>query len=219
MQELSQYQYIFLDLDGTVIDSALGVTNSVAYALSKLGYTVSDRSELMKFIGPPLSDSFSEFYGFDDERIKLGIGYYREYYTENGIFECSLYDHVEDLLKAVKRDNRTLALATSKPEVYARRILERINIDKYFDLIAGSTLDGVRNNKSDVLRYALGKLNIEDASQAVLLGDRKHDVIGAHEFGMPCVYMLHGYGNEEEAVKYNADMILDDMSAACSIIS
>ncbi len=219
MRCLSEYKYIFLDLDGTVIDSAAGVTNSVAYALNKLGYTVSDKSELMKFIGPPLSDSFREFYALDDEQISRGISYYREYYSETGISECSLYENVENFLKELKRSGKIISLATSKPEIYAVRILKNLNIYDYFNLVAGSTLDSVRNGKTAVLKYAIDKLNVEDVSRAVLFGDRKHDVIGAHECGIACVYMLHGFGSMEEATAYNADIILDDMAAALREIS
>ena len=202
------YKYILLDLDGTVTDSAEGVINSVAYSLEKLGYPVEDKSTLMKFIGPPLTESFKDFYDFDEETIELGVKYYREYYTDKGIFENRLYDGIPKLLKTLKKHNRTVILATSKPEVYAKRILDRFGISEYFDLIAGSTLNAERNTKTDVLKYALKEAGIEDLSTAVMVGDRKHDIIGAHDVGLECISILYGYGNEAEFKEYGAEFIV-----------
>jgi len=203
------YKYILLDLDGTVTDSAEGVINSVAYSLEKLGFPVEDKSTLMKFIGPPLSESFRDFYNFDDETIDLGIQYYREYYTNTGIFENKLYDGIAHLLETLKNNGRKVILATSKPEVYAKRILDRFGVTKYFDLIAGSTLDAERNTKTDVLKYALKEAGIDDLSTAVMVGDRKHDIIGAHEVGLECIAILYGYGNRAEFEEYGAEFIIE----------
>ncbi len=206
------YKYILLDLDGTVADSAEGVINSVAYALEKLGYPVEDKSTLMKFIGPPLSESFRDFYGFDEETIGKGIQYYREYYTDTGIYETKIFDGIEKLVKTLKENGKTVILATSKPEVYAKRILEHCGISKYFDLAAGSTLDAERNTKTDVLKYALKEAGITDLHEAVMVGDRKHDIIGAHNVGLECIAILFGYGNEAEFKEYKADYIIDTVS-------
>ena len=203
------YKYILLDLDGTVTDSAEGVINSVAYSLEKLGYPVEDKSTLMKFIGPPLTESFKDFYNFDEDTIELGVKYYREYYTDNGIFENRLYDGIKELLKTLKENGKTVILATSKPEGYAKRILEHFNVSQYFDLIAGSTFDAERNTKTDVLKYALKESGIEDLGTAVMVGDRKHDIIGAHDVGLACAAILYGYGNETEFKEYGADFIVD----------
>lgn len=202
------YKYILLDLDGTVTDSAEGVINSVAYSLEKLGFPVEDKSTLMKFIGPPLTESFRDFYNFDESTIELGVQYYREYYTDTGIFENRLYDGIPHLLKTLKSNGKTVILATSKPEIYAKRILDRFDVSEYFDLIAGSTLDAERNTKTDVLKYALKEAGIKDLSTAVMVGDRKHDIIGAHDVGLECVTILYGYGNEEEFKEYGAEFIV-----------
>jgi len=203
------YKYILLDLDGTVTDSAEGVINSVAYALEKLGCPVDDKSTLMKFIGPPLTESFKEFYGFDENTISRGVGYYREYYTDTGIYQNRLYDGIEHLLKTLKANGKTVILATSKPEVYARRILDRFNVSRYFDIIAGSTLDAERNTKTDVLKYILQTAGMSDLSEAVMVGDRKHDIIGAHDVGLGCIAILYGYGNQAEFEEYGADYIIN----------
>lgn len=203
------YKYILLDLDGTVTDSAEGVINSVAYSLEKLGYPVKDKRTLMKFIGPPLTESFKDFYNFDDETTRLGVEYYREYYSVTGIFENKLYPGIEHLLKTLKSNGKTVILATSKPEVYAKRILDRFGVSEYFDLIAGSTLDAERNTKTDVLRYALKAADINSHDEALMVGDRKHDILGARDVGIKCAAILYGYGNEAEFKEYGADYIID----------
>ena len=203
------FEYILLDLDGTVTDSAEGVINSVAYALEKLGCPVDDKSSLMKFIGPPLTESFKDFYNFDEETIQLGVRYYRDYYNDNGIFQNRLYDGIPELLKSLKQHGKTVILATSKPEVYAKRILEHFNVDLYFDFIGGSTFDAERNTKTGVLKYILKECRIDNLSDAVMIGDRKHDIVGAHEVGLKCAAILYGYGNEPEFKEYNADFIID----------
>ncbi len=206
------YKYILFDLDGTVADSAEGVTNSVYYALSHMGIEVADKSELKKFIGPPLSSSFKEFYNFSEDQIKKGTALYREYYTDKGINEATIFDGIEPLLHELKTCGRKIILATSKPEVFAVKIIENFGVSEYFDVIAGSTLDEERNTKTKVIEYALEKAGVTDLSEALMIGDRKHDVIGANETGIRCAYILYGYGNREEAEEYNADYILDTVN-------
>ncbi len=203
------FNYILFDLDGTVADSAEGVTNSVYYALCHMGFEVSDKSELKKFIGPPLSSSFKEFYGFNTEQIETGIKLYREYYTDKGINEAKIYDGIKNLLRRLKAHGKKVILATSKPEVFAVRIIENFGVSEYFDVIAGSTLDEERNTKAKVIKYALDKAGADDLSQVIMIGDRKHDVLGANEIGVKCAYILYGYGNLQEAQEYKADYIID----------
>ncbi|MEQ8156707.1 MAG: HAD family hydrolase [Clostridiaceae bacterium] len=207
-----KYEYILFDLDGTLTDSAIGITNSVMYALNKYGIEVSDRSELYRFVGPPLSDSFENFYGFSREDAKEAVEYYREYYREKGIFENLVYDGCENLLKTLKDNDMTLAVATSKPEVFARQILEHFDMAKYFTYIAGSNLDGTRVKKGEVIRYALESCNIRDLSKTIMIGDREHDIIGAKEAGIDSIGVLFGYGDKDELVTAGADFIADRVS-------
>lgn len=207
------FKYIFLDLDGTVTESAEGIINSVAYALEKLGKPVEDKSTLRCFIGPPLTVSFHEFFGFDDETAALGVKYYREYYPEKGIFENRLYDGIAEMLEKLSKTDKKIILATSKPEPFAVRILEHYGVAQYFDLIAGSSFDGTRNDKTDVMKYAIEQLQIEDIIEAIMIGDRKHDVIGARDVGMQCAYVLFGYGSREEAEQYRADYIIENVKS------
>ena len=206
------YEYILFDLDGTLTDPAIGITNSVMYALKKYGIEVSDRRELYKFIGPPLSDSFENYYGFSKEEAKTAVEYYREYYRDKGIFENLVYDELEDLLKTLKNNSKILIVATSKPEVFAKQILEHFNIAKYFTYIAGSNLDGTRVKKGEVIKYALESCNIIDLSKVIMIGDRKHDIIGAKEVGISSIGVLFGYGDRNELEKAGADFIVDTVA-------
>lgn len=202
-----KYKYILFDLDGTITDSAAGITNSVAYALKKLEAPVPPYSELLKFIGPPLLPAFSEFCGFDEEKAKKAVNFYREYYPEKGIFECRLYDNIEPVLGSLSKSGAKLILATSKPEIFANRITEHFGLNKYFYYIAGATLDKSRSEKSQVISYALSACNITDKSSAVMVGDRYHDIMGAHENGIECIGVLYGFGSREELENSGADYI------------
>lgn len=206
------YEYILFDLDGTLTDPAIGITNSVMYALKKYGVEVGDRRELYKFIGPPLMDSFEEYYGFSKEEAKTAVEYYRKYYRDKGMFENLVYDGFEDLLKTLKDSNKTLIVATSKPEVFAKQILEHFDIAKYFTYIAGSNLDGTRVRKDEVIRYALESCNITDLSKAIMIGDREHDIIGAKKTGINSIGVLFGYGSRNELEKSGADFIVDTVA-------
>lgn len=210
---MKQYSTVLFDLDGTIIDSGEGVTNSVSYALEKFGITVEDKSTLKKFIGPPLIYSFKTFYGFDDDKARLAIEYYREYYQEKGIFEGYIYDGIENLLIDLKQRGKKIILATSKPEAFALRILEKAALAKYFDFIGGATLDeSTRVTKIDVLEYVLEEANIDTVSSVIMIGDRFYDIEGAHNFGMDCIAVLYGYGTREEFEKYGAEYIFDTPS-------
>ena len=155
-------------------------------------------------------DSFRDFYGFSEERSREAIEKYREYFGSQGLFENVLYDGMKELLAAVVSHGKKIAIATSKPEVYTVQILKYFGIEHYFQFVAGSTLDGGRSKKGDVIRYALDSLKIT-ADQAVMVGDRKHDVIGAKENGMYAVGVLYGYGDRKELETAGADCIVTDV--------
>lgn len=204
-----EYKYILFDLDGTLTDSAIGIINAIMYAIKKCGIDVKDRNSLYKFVGPPLVDSFQKYYGFSKEEAETALKYYREYYREKGIFENLVYDGLECLLKTLKDNNKTLIVATSKPRVFAEQVLEHFNIAKYFTYIAGSEFDGTRNNKGEVIKYALKNCNITDLSTVVMIGDREHDIIGAKQAGVKSIGVLYGYGDRNELEKAGADFIAD----------
>ena len=201
------FKTILFDLDGTLTDPALGITNSVAYALSKWDITVSDRSELFKFIGPPLLDSFSEYYGFSDEQSRLALKFYREYFTDRGMFENRVYNGIPELLSALKSRNKKLIVATSKPEEFAVRILQHFDLDGYFDFIGGASMDETRVKKADVIQYALDTCNINNKASVVMVGDRHHDIDGAKLCGLPSIGVTYGYGSIDELKDAGADFI------------
>lgn len=193
-----QKKYILFDLDGTLTDPMIGITKSVQYALKHFNINVEDLNELCPFIGPPLMDSFMEFHGLSEEEAKTAVSKYREYFSETGIFENSLFEDIVKVLEELKKRDKTLMVATSKPAVFADRILEHFKLKQYFDFLGGSELDGRRSKKAEVIRYVLEENHITDLSQVVMIGDRKHDMIGAMETGIDAIGVLYGYGSYEE---------------------
>ncbi len=211
------YRTILFDLDGTLTDPGEGITNSVAYALKKYGIEVSDKKTLYKFIGPPLKDSFMKYYGFSEEKAVEAIGYYREYFREKGLFENEVYPGVEELLIKIKASGRKIVLATSKPEEFAVKILEHFNLVKYFDVVAGASMDEKRNKKGDVIFYAMEKGGFS-AENAVMVGDREHDIFGAKENHMDSIGVIYGYGSEEELTSAGAEHIAETVEDIYSLL-
>jgi phosphoglycolate phosphatase len=206
---LKQYNYFLFDLDGTITDPAEGITNSVAYALQKYDIEVKDKTELHRFIGQPLLDSFSKYYGFYSQESQKAVDYYREYYRDKGILENKVYDGLEDILKRLQCDGKTLVVATSKPEVFARQILDHFGLSKYFMYIAGSNLDGTRTNKAEVIEYALKSCDIKSKDDVIMIGDRKYDIVGANKTGLDSIGVLFGYGNKDEFIDLGAVYIVE----------
>lgn len=209
------YDYVLFDLDGTLTDPGEGITNSVAYALNKFGIEVTDKTTLYSFIGPPLIDSFMKYYNMSYEDGLKAVGYYREYFGVTGIFENRVFDGIHELLTEIKESGRKISLATSKPEVYAKRILEHFDLAKYFDFVGGATMDESRSKKSDVIAYTLDKLNVTDKSKVVMVGDRHHDIEGANVNDLDSIGVLFGYGDRDElktaGAKYIAETVNDIM--------
>lgn len=199
-------KYILFDLDGTLTDPMQGITKSVRYALNSFGIEIDDLHKLIPFIGPPLKDSFKEFYHFSEENALLAVEKYREYYRVDGIFDNRVYEGIDDCLMSLKQQGKILALATSKPEIFAKQILEHYNLSKYFDFVGGSELHG-RSKKGEVIEYVLKTMNI-DHKDAIMVGDRMHDIVGAHEHKLPCIAVEYGYGDKEEFLQYHADFIV-----------
>lgn len=200
-------KYILFDLDGTIVDSSEGIINSVAYSLKKFGIEENPES-LYKFIGPPLRDSFREFYNMNDEDSEKAVDYYREIYSENQIFNVKMYDGISDMMKELKARGLKIVLATSKPTVYAEEILNHIGIDQYFTMIAGSEFNGLRDKKSDVIKHVIERLDIEDVSEVLMVGDRYYDIKGAKDLGIDSIAVLYGFGNIDEFEEYGAENIV-----------
>ena len=214
----NNFEYILFDLDGTITDSGEGITKSVQYALKHFDIIVNNLEDLHKFIGPPLKESFKEYYKFDEEKANVALVKYREYYAERGIYENSLYDGIIELLDALKNDNKTIILATSKPEVYAKQILEYFKVDKYFTVVAGSDFEETRVKKGDVIKYALESAKISDLSKVIMVGDREHDIIGAKENNIKSIGVTYGYGDVIELTQARADYIANSTNQLLNII-
>lgn len=209
-----KYTTMLFDLDGTLTNPGLGITNSVAYALKKYGIDVKDRTELYKFIGPPLLNSFQDYYGFSEEQAVQAVEYYREYYQKTGIYENYVYEGIPELLKELTAEGITLLVATSKPEPFARLIMEHYHLAEYFTYIAGATMDNkTRVKKADVIRYAMQNCEAEDNENLVMVGDRKHDILGAKEVGIDSIGVLFGYGDREELEQAGATYIAETVEA------
>lgn len=202
---------ILWDLDGTIINSEEGITKCVQYALRAHGIEEPDLKKLLCFIGPPLEPMFREKYGMTEEEAWQGVVKYRERFDVKGIFECSLYDGVKDVIMSLKEKGYVLALASSKPEVACRRILNHLGLMPYFDKVVGSTLDGSISTKEEVLEelgrrmasLAIGK------DEMCLIGDTKYDAWGAKAFGIRCIGVSYGFGTREDMLAAGAEAVFD----------
>lgn len=211
-------KYILMDLDGTITNPKVGITKSVQYALRAMGILIEDLELLVKHIGPPLKSSFMEFYGFTETQALQAVEYYREYFSVTGIYENEEYQGMRELLTKLQRDGKTLIVATSKPENFARLIIKNFGLESFFTDICGGTLDDSRNEKEKVIRYALEKNHIAELSEVVMVGDRMHDVIGAKKVGIPCVGVLYGFGNRQELQEAGADYIAASVEELYEVI-
>lgn len=203
------YKNILFDLDGTLIDSALGITNSFAYALEKYNIKLS-KNELSTLIGPPLMDSFVNYFKFDLEKAKEATKYFREYFKEKGVKEHKLYPNVIETLEKLKEAGYTLCIATSKPEVFAVEILASYDILKYFSYVSAANIDDTVTKKEDIVRNAINKLNL-NPEETIMVGDRKHDIIGANLNKIDSIGALYGFGDLAELEKEKATFIIDDI--------
>lgn len=206
-------EYILFDLDGTLTDPEEGITRSVQYALNHYGIQERDRKKLIPFIGPPLRESFMKFYGFSWEQAGEAVWVYREYFARQGIFENRVISGAKEMLNELKAAGRKLYVATSKPEIYARQILEHFQMDGAFSFIGGADMEETRVKKADVIRYVLHEAGIpdEEKGRTVMVGDREHDIEGAKENGISSVGVLVGYGSAQELEEAGADWIVQDL--------
>ncbi len=197
-RKMGNYEYIIFDLDGTLTDSAPGIMNSFVYAIEHMGGEVRDKSQLKKFVGPPLQVTFEESLGYSPEAATKAIALYREYYHGmGGRFENNVYPGIEELLAKLKGIGKKLIVATSKNEYGTKVILEHFGLDKYFDFIAAAN-DEDRQHKVDVLKYAIEEVGVKDLLKAVMIGDRENDISAARAVGMDSIGVLYGYGDEKE---------------------
>lgn len=211
----NSFKYIFFDLDGTLVASALGIVNSFKYALEKMDMTIPTDEILMTFVGPPLDQSF-RFCGVDEAEIDRAIELYRENYIPRGIYESYIFEGIENVLKTLKENGKSLIVTTSKVEHLAEKVLADHNISKYFDFICGSDVELTRNSKAKVIEYAFERANISNRDEVIIVGDTKYDIIGAKETGIKSIGVLYGYGSNDELK--DADYIAEKSSDILSIL-
>ena len=196
-------KHILFDLDGTIVRSDLGITRGVQKSLEHFGI-YEEPENLKKFVGPPLVESYTKIYGLSLLQYEKALEIFHEYYRSTGIFECELYEGIEEMLKVLSKDYR-LYIATSKPEKEARRVIEHFGLDKYFTFIGVSygVFNTKRSTKAAVIEYVLKSNNIEDKTAAIMVGDKVHDIVGANTVGLKSIGILYGYGSMEEFDKAN----------------
>ena len=212
------YDWILFDLDGTLTDPGIGITNAVAHALKRFGLPVPEREKLYPFIGPPLTDSFMKYYGLTPEEADQAVVYYREHFRDIGIFENEVYPGIPEMLEQLLAAGKKLALATSKPEAFAKRIMDLFDLAKYFTFIGGAEFTGPRTKKGAVIAYVLESCGITDKSRVLMVGDREHDVLGAKENGLACMGVLFGYGDLPELESAGAAYIAETVPEIAQLI-
>lgn len=193
---------ILFDLDGTIVDSAPGITASLAWTFERLGRPIPTPVELLAYVGPPILDSFRDLAGMNVAEAELALEVYRPHYLATGVFNSSVYPGVPTLLKRVHESGIPLSLATSKPESLATVALDFWDLAQYVTEITGASEDEVRSRKADVVEEALRRLRARgaDVSNPVMVGDREHDVLGAAEHGVPTIFVTWGYGSALEKI-------------------
>ena len=213
------FQYCLFDLDGTLTDPREGITKSVQHALRYFGIEEPDLKKLEPFIGPPLKDRFMEYYGLSEEQAKKAIEVYRERFAPIGVLENQIFPGIPQLLKKLQKSGTHLAVASSKPAVFVHQILRHFDIEKYFEVIVGSELDGTRGSKEEVVEEALSQLGIlelsdeEKKKNCAMVGDRKFDIQGAKAYGLTGIGVSFGFAGEGELKEEGADIIVDTVKA------
>ncbi len=208
---------ILFDLDGTLTDPFIGICSAVAYGLKSQNIEPPELEMLKPFIGPPLDESYQKYYGMDEETSWKAVEKFREYFNRQGKFENKVYKGIEECLQKLQDNDFHLYVCTSKPIVFAKEILEYFQLDSYFLGIYGSELDGTRKKKADVIAFCLNQERLE-TNECIMVGDRMHDIIGAHTHHIPCIGVLYGYGNQKEFEDYHCDYIVETIDDLCRLL-
>lgn len=210
---------VLFDLDGTLSDSAPGITRCVQYALEKEFGIIRKPEELIEFVGPPLKEQFMLYTGCNDEMGERAVARYRERYRPVGIFENSLYPGIPELLLQLKNEGFRIALSSSKPEEFCHQILETFEIAQYFDVVCGSDMEGRHTDKAEIVEEVLHRLGMENRrEEVVLVGDRKYDIIGARQRGVGTIGVSYGYGSREELELEWPDCIVDTVTELRNVL-
>lgn len=214
------YDLILFDLDGTLTDSGEGITKSVQYALSKFGIEEPELEKLRKFIGPPLIDSFENYYGFSREDAIKARNIYKERYLPIGWMENRPYDGIEEVLDELQKTGIMMGVATSKPEDVAEKVLEYFELKKYFPVICAAPNNGLNGEKPGRIRAAIEEARALgcEAKNVIMVGDTRFDVLGAHECGIPCVGVTWGFAVEGEFEACGTEYIVDTMEGLLNVL-
>ena len=217
---MTGYKILLFDLDGTLTDSEEGILNCAKHVLTTFGREIPDDKSLHAFIGPPLHDSFRIVCGMNEADAEAAVKCYRERYGAVGLFENRVYDGIPELLSSLKESGYRLGIATSKPEVYTMRILEHFGIAEYFEAVAGCTIGVKGETKADMIRKVMERMGLaeEDKPYVLMIGDRKHDILGARECGIKCAGVMYGFAPEGELSEYGADIIAGSVSELGEIL-
>ncbi|MBO5735341.1 MAG: HAD hydrolase-like protein [Clostridia bacterium] len=208
-----KYDFLLFDMDGMLVDTREGILKCAAHALSAFGIEVEDLSSLTKFVGPPLSYSFTEFYGLSPEDAQKAVAIYRERYSAKGQYECYVFDGVPEMLQALLKKGYRLCIATSKLESYAKAMLDRLGIGCYFEQVIGATPDEAISTKDEVIEASLVRMGIADRRKALMIGDRKHDVLGAKKCGLDSFGVYMGCAEESEHEAAGATYIANSIQS------
>ncbi len=211
-------RYLLFDLDGTLTDPGEGITNCVGYALRQFGVEPTSREELYPYIGPPLVPSFMRFHGLSEQQAQRALVYYRERFSVKGMYENVPYPGINTFLQTLRDEGFRLMIATSKPEEFTVQILAHFGLDIYFDFVGGNTLQESRPTKADVIRYVMAENPGITRENALMIGDRHHDIDGAKACGLRSVGVLYGYGDRQELETAGADAIATDLSELLAVI-
>ena len=212
-------QTVLFDLDGTLTDPKLGITRCIQHALGMLGESVPDADALEWCIGPPLHQSFARILNTDSSsRIGEAMGHYRARFRETGMFENSLYPAIPGVLGALRASDLRLFVATSKPWVFARPIIEHFGLGDYFEAVHGAELDGTRADKSALIEFILDRHGL-CADETVMVGDRSHDIAGARSRGVPSIGVTYGYGGRDELERAGAHFVVDSPTELIALIA
>lgn len=210
------YKYVLFDLDGTLTDSARGIKNCIKYSCERMNLAIPSEEVLDTFLGPPLAEKYAEVFGLTAEKAQEAVDVYRERFAPIGLFENDVYDGVTEMLRCLKNAGCILGVATSKPEIYAKKILDHFDLTKYFDVLVGTDLVGGKHDKTDVMKEALSKMN--PTEKAIMVGDRCFDIESAHILDVYSLAVTYGYGTDEEIRKAKPDFVAETPLGIADII-
>ncbi len=215
---MKKFDLVIFDLDGTLTDSRVGITKSISHTLAKMGIDPPPLNELEHFIGPPLLDSFKNHYKFSQNDAEKAIKIFREYYSKNGLYENTLFDGISLLLSSLKGSGIKLAVATSKPQIFAEKILDHFKLSQYFQVVVGASLDNTFSHKNVIIMETIKKFPEISKEKAVMVGDRKFDIEGAKENKIFSIGVKYGFADTGEIEAASPDFISESVEGLFKIL-